>query len=229
MRRRASYEARPLSEALIAASAPAFLGDLVWQAHAETARRLPSTELIRVFTVAQLEAALRAAAPPIGPRRIVLAPERYELVAPLLIDERSSGNRAQPLGFRPERLRLLEAKPELPTPITEPRRGQREAPRDFVGMSIKSIETLEEQSAAGLPSEEGVMILAIPPGSATDRAGLKVGDVITAIDGSKEVPGPKASTAAALVVAAQGRKWQGQMGIVVMRNQNSQVLTRALQ
>lgn len=131
-------------------------------------------------------------------------------------------------GVRPDRLRALASKPEIPEPILQIASGQGEVARLFLGMSIKSVETLGEQSAAGLPSKEGVMVLAVEPGTAADKAGLKVGDVIVAIDGSKEVPGQKTLTAAALVAAAQGRKWQGQAGLVVVRNQRNQVLTLEL-
>ena len=55
--------------------------------------------------------------------------------------------------------------------------------RDWLGAKIKNIIGLGEVSAAGLPGEVGVRLVAMPAGSAAARAGLKEGDVILKCNG----------------------------------------------
>ena len=95
-------------------------------------------------------------------------------------------------------------------------------------MSVKSIETLGEQSAAGLPDRTGVLVLSVEPGGAAAAAGLKSGDVIRAIVGSSEAPGQDVQTAAAFITAAQGRRWQGAIVVEGFRNQRAQRFTLSL-
>lgn len=128
-------------------------------------------------------------------------------------------------GVRTARLRALAAHPAYPRPVLAQRPDQREIPRSFSGMTIKSVETLGEQSAAGLPSKAGVIVLSVDPGGAAAKAGLKPGDVILAIDGSTDAPGQEVATAASFVNTAQARRWQGALVLRVSRNQAPTTVT----
>ena len=136
--------------------------------------------------------------------------------------------RTDNFGVRDPHLRALAEQPKLPEPVLAPKADQRETPRTIAGMSVKSIETLGEQSAAGLPDRTGVLVLSVEPGGAAAAAGLKSGDVIRAIVGSPEAPGQDVQTAAAFITAAQGRRWQGTIVVEGFRNQRAQRFTLSL-
>ena len=77
-------------------------------------------------------------------------------------------------------------------------------------MTIKSIETLGEQSATGLPSIEGVLVLAVAPDSPAERAGLRPGDVILRIVDADYGDSDPTNSAAELAAAQAGRRWRGE-------------------
>lgn len=127
-------------------------------------------------------------------------------------------------GVRTERLRKRAETPPLPQPILHAPEGTPEVPRDYAGMKIKSVETLGEQSAAGLAKKEGVLVLSVAPGGPAAKAGLQPGDVILSIvddDYGQSDPTPTASD---FVAAAQGRRWRGEIIIEISRNQARQKL-----
>jgi S1-C subfamily serine protease len=86
-------------------------------------------------------------------------------------------------------------------------------------MTVKSVETQGEQSATGLASMEGALVLAVSPNSAADRAGLMQGDVILRILDDQFGQSDSISTAADLVAAYQGRRWRGEIEFEIWRNQ----------
>lgn len=124
-------------------------------------------------------------------------------------------------GVQTPRLRALAERPAYPRPVLATRAEERETPRSFGGMTIKSVETLGEQSAAGLPSKAGVIVQAVAPGSAAAAAGLRSGDVILAIVGSPDAPGQEVPTAAAFVTTVQARRWQGAVTLKLFRDQRA--------
>jgi len=122
-------------------------------------------------------------------------------------------------GVRTPRLRALAEQPQYPRPVLAPRADQRETPQAFADMMIKSVETLGEQSAAGLPTKAGAIVLTVAAGGAAAKAGLVSGDVIQTIDGTSDALGQDIVSAASFITAAQGRRWQGSIIITVFRNQ----------
>ncbi|KQV59573.1 hypothetical protein ASC95_28055 [Pelomonas sp. Root1217] len=80
-------------------------------------------------------------------------------------------------GVRPARLKALALHPVFPVPQqlsqTAPRAAQQ-----LHGLSLKPVETLGEQSAAGLGDKAGLIVLSVDAGSPGAAAGLQPRDVI---------------------------------------------------
>jgi hypothetical protein len=83
-------------------------------------------------------------------------------------------------GVRSPKLKAIAKTPELPVPgVMKEEKSKRDAqPNTWLGAKIKNVVGLGEVSAAGLPGEMGVALVAVPPDSAAAKAGLKERDVI---------------------------------------------------
>jgi hypothetical protein len=132
-------------------------------------------------------------------------------------------------GVRPARLKALAKQPAFPEPELQLAAGVQEKPRTFLGLTIKSIETLGEQSAAGLLSKEGVLVLAVEAASYGDKAGLLPRDVVIGIGNDPEAPAQLYPTAAALVSALQARRWQSYVDLIVVRDQKRRAVKLQVQ
>ncbi|QEC52771.1 parallel beta helix pectate lyase-like protein [Anseongella ginsenosidimutans] len=107
------------------------------------------------------------------------------------------------------------------------------ASQRWMGALVKNIESLAEQSAAGLNEAKGVLVLEIAAESAAAESaagesaagssGLREGDVILACEGT---PTPELS---ALVKSALSNRWKGQLTLLVFRNQAEQEVLLKLQ
>ena len=115
-------------------------------------------------------------------------------------------------------LKARAQRPMIPEPFIDKESGL-EAPRQLLGMTIKSVETLGEQSATGLPSVQGVLVLAIAQDSPADRAGLRPGDVILRIVDEEFGNSDPTNTAAELAAANAGRSWRGEVVFEIWRQQ----------
>jgi len=153
-------------------------------------------------------------------------------IKPLANDYSVSENSpALAMGFRPfsmnefgviaPRLKALAKKPAAQgiKIYTLKEKGQRS---DFLGAVIKNIEGLGERSAAGLPDEDGVLVLSVGQESLAAESGLKERDVIRKING-KEV-----KDMIELVAAVQVVNWQGQAEATVIRQQSEKKITLRL-
>lgn len=83
-------------------------------------------------------------------------------------------------GVQTSKLRALARTPELPS---LEKASEQKSSRDarmvgWFGAKIKNIIGLGDVSAAGLPSETGVRLVEVPPGSAAQKAGLLQDDVV---------------------------------------------------
>lgn len=87
---------------------------------------------------------------------------------------------------------------------------------EWLGATVKNIESLGERSAAGLYDENGVLIIKIPAASLAAKSGLKERDVIRTVD-NKPVKNMKELAAVIQLV-----KWQGKVKASVVRNQKEQ-------
>jgi hypothetical protein len=124
-------------------------------------------------------------------------------------------------GVRPARLKALASQPVFPVPALRVQATAAQTSVTLQGLTVKSVETLGEQSAAGLGSIAGVIVLAVAPGSAGATAGLQARDVII---GSG--PDPQAALQTVNHVAAlQTLLSTGQeLKLIVVRNQARIVL-----
>jgi len=122
-------------------------------------------------------------------------------------------------GVTSPRLRRRAEHPRMPDPVLAEPSGHEPGSRELLGMTVKSVETQGEQSATGLASMEGALVLAVAPNSAADRAGLIRGDVILRILDDQYGQSDSISTAADLVAAYQGRRWRGEIEFEIWRNQ----------
>jgi len=121
-------------------------------------------------------------------------------------------------GVTSTRLRRLAKAAPIPGLIRE--RFQPGAATLFLGAKVKSVETLGEQSAAGLGDVDGVLILSIDAGTPAERAGLQAGDVIIGVENDQGTsPVSKIDKLPDLMAAFQARKWQGSIKLEIQRNQ----------
>lgn len=116
-------------------------------------------------------------------------------------------------GVQEPKLKGLRREPEIPELFISEFQKEKPLSRNWLGAKIKNIETLAERSASGLSDESGVLLLAIEPGGLSEKAGLKVGDVIVGCEG---VP---VRTWDDLLQSQQGNNWKGKLGLRVFRDQ----------
>ncbi len=97
------------------------------------------------------------------------------------------------------------------------------------GLTLKSVDTLDEQSAAGLAEQAGAMVTHADPGSIWERAGLRSGDVILACVDEYDHGLKPVASAADFLAAYRSRKWRGSLDLQIQRNQHAQQLHVELQ
>jgi S1-C subfamily serine protease len=113
----------------------------------------------------------------------------------------------------------LAKQPVFPELELQPAAAMQEKPRTLLGLTIKSIETLGEQSAAGLLSKEGVLVLSVEAASYGDKAGLRPRDVVIGMGNDPDARQQMYPTAAALVSALEARRFQAYVDLSVVRDQ----------
>src|SRR5699024_6584338 len=118
-------------------------------------------------------------------------------------------------GVTSARLKKLAAIPEFPMP-GHSQTHRKGTTREWLGAKIKNVETLGEQSAAGLDRMAGVLILQVDPNSSASKAGLQEGDVII------EINGISINNLQDLFEVYQGHKWRGELRLSVVQNQQVQ-------
>lgn len=97
-----------------------------------------------------------------------------------------------------------------------------EAPRGFIRMTLAEV-TAEQATALGWPSPRGVMVTGVKEDGPADRAGVKAGDVVVAVDGV-EIDGSEQF----LKLMAQ-RKADEQVRLQVFRGREALVLEARLE
>jgi hypothetical protein len=133
---------------------------------------------------------------------------------------RAIGFRNFSMDFGATSARLRKIAKTAPVPGLIRTKFQTGATTLFLGAKVKSMETLGEQSAAGLGEASGVLVLSVDVGSPADLAGLKAGDVIIGVENDQGTsPVSKIDKLPDLVGIFQARKWLGSINLKVQRNQ----------
>jgi len=86
-------------------------------------------------------------------------------------------------GVTSPRLRTIAKKPLIPQLLTETDGQQLSNHMEWRGARLKSVETLGEQSASGLSTITGVLVLQLDEQSSSYKSGLRQGDVILSYEG----------------------------------------------
>ena len=121
-------------------------------------------------------------------------------------------------GVQSPALKLLAAKPPVKALMAQTGNGKT-GTMEWIGASVKNIETLGERSAAGLPDDKGALIVKVPVGSSAQKNGLQKGDVVLKM-GADPV-----QSVFDLLQIYQKVKWMGTIDITIMSNQAMQQLT----
>ncbi len=118
-------------------------------------------------------------------------------------------------------LKRIAKTPEVPVLTTGSKSEDKESPTvEWLRNSLKSVDSEQEQSAYGLKSAAGVIILGVWNKSpAVQNNGLKKGDVII------EVEGKPIATIKDFFTINQNYQNEGKLTVVVMRNQSEKKLT----
>jgi len=94
----------------------------------------------------------------------------------------------------------------------------REITRGFIGATIQTL-SAEEAAEQGLEDRRGVLVAGVAPGGPADRAGLRMGDVVTAVEGEE------VTTSAALTRRVAGASPGSSLKFEVWREGRSQALS----
>ncbi|MGV3762083.1 MAG: right-handed parallel beta-helix repeat-containing protein [Parapedobacter sp.] len=90
---------------------------------------------------------------------------------------------------------------------------------EWHGAKVKSVETLGEQSAAGLDRIRGILLVSVSEGSQAAQAGLQAADVLLVCEGTEM------DAVIDLVKVEAANKWKGQLQLTVWRSQRENRLT----
>lgn len=115
-------------------------------------------------------------------------------------------------GVKDKHLKALARQPITPI-IWNKTSEQKQSKVQWLGATLKNIETIEERSASGLNETSGVLVLEIKEGSVIAKSELKKGDVIIGSEGKKIM------TMADLMNSYQGNNWKGSLELQIYRNQ----------
>ena len=127
------------------------------------------------------------------------------------------------------RLRARAAHVEIPALLIDDPSAATATMHDLLGMKVKSVDSLDEQSAAGLERDTGVLLLEVSPETPAARAGLQAGDVILQVAGDDVSPAEPVPNVPALVSAITGHRWKGSIRLEIWRNQSAAVVVLAFQ
>jgi len=123
------------------------------------------------------------------------------------------------VGVQYKPLKKIRQEPEIPSLFISDFQKVQSKEQEWLGATVKNIETLAERSASGLPDESGVLILSVKPNSPAAQAKLKSGDVII------ECENTKITTMDDLRQTHSGHNWKGRLNLTLFRNQEKHTIT----
>jgi hypothetical protein len=116
-------------------------------------------------------------------------------------------------GVQKPDLKKIAKTPDLPPLFIHNGNGDVDESIEWLGATIKNIETMGERSAAGLKDIGGVLIKLTPENSIAAMGGLKEGDVIIQCEGNA------VRNMQDLMNCHQGNNWKGVLKLQIVRNQ----------
>jgi hypothetical protein len=116
-------------------------------------------------------------------------------------------------GVQKATLKAIAKQPEIPELNIMSFQKVQKSTREWLGATIKSIETIEEQSASGLFSMEGVIILKLEKDNKLVKSGILEGDVIVGFDDEK------VANITELLNKYQENLWHGKAVLTIIRDQ----------
>ncbi len=120
-------------------------------------------------------------------------------------------------GVKSKHLKALAKQPETPT-IWSASASEKDLKVNWLGATLKNIETMAERSANGLNETSGVLILDINDNSIIAKSTLKKGDVIISAENEKT------KIISDLMNIYQNNNWKGVLNLEIYRNQKAQKL-----
>jgi hypothetical protein len=118
-------------------------------------------------------------------------------------------------GVLSKRLKAIAKTPKIPLLLVSVA-GETVQQTNWLGASVKNIDNLGERSAAGLPNNNGALIIQINESSQASKTALQKGDVIIGLD-HEEI-----KSINDLIKVYSATRWKGYVEIVIMRNQSEQ-------
>ncbi|MBU2881490.1 PDZ domain-containing protein [Psychrosphaera sp. B3R10] len=127
-------------------------------------------------------------------------------------------------GVISEELKAKAERPDFPNLYLNNNDASNSTELELFDATFKSVTTLGEQSALGIPEIAGALVLDIVPSGKANLGGLKKGDVILRVIDSEFGGEDKIITTKDLLTSYRSRKWRGTLEMVIMRNQQEQHL-----
>ncbi|MDO6693125.1 PDZ domain-containing protein [Aliiglaciecola sp. 3_MG-2023] len=128
-------------------------------------------------------------------------------------------------GVMTPELKALAEQPAIRPLYLNSTQGQSGQKYALLGATLKSVETLGEQSALGISDIAGAMVLSVDKGSKMDLSGLQTGDVVLQVLDTQFGGADEIISAADLLASYQSRKWRGVLEVVISRNQQQQTIS----
>jgi S1-C subfamily serine protease len=116
-------------------------------------------------------------------------------------------------GVQKAELKAIAKQPSIPELNAPYFRNDTKSTKDWLGATLKNVETLAEQSASGLHNMDGVIVLSVKNESKLAMSGIKDGDVIVGVEGEK------IKNISELLLKYQENLWHGYLKLSIVRNQ----------
>ena len=122
-------------------------------------------------------------------------------------------------GVQKPELKKIAKTPEIPALVFPASSSQALKTVEWLGASLKNIETVEERSAAGLNETSGILITDLQNNGLCKLSGLMEGDVIVYCNNAK------VHNITELLSCYQGNNWTGKLNLIIFRNQQELEMT----
>ena len=116
-------------------------------------------------------------------------------------------------GVQKAELKAIAKQPSIPELNAPYFQNDTKSTKDWLGATLKNVETLAEQSASGLHNMDGVIVLSVKNESKLAMSGIKDGDVIVGVEGEK------IKNISELLIKYQENLWHGYLKLSIVRNQ----------